>query len=614
MKELHSVPKIANARFCALENNRIVIAPSCELKSDQRVLLKAISRQIKIHPSIYSITGRSYIDVLWLSIQKKSAGYYLACADIKKAFPNTQIDQIKKILRTDKISPIYDDFLGLNRVAIKIINSDKTYRGLAEGFPASSFLFARYLSKALLRLTEFRPYNSIAVWCDDILMFGKTRNAVFRTLSDFSWQLKKLDNISKIHKANKKAPKIFGPDDVWPVLGFEIGETMTSKRTNEKPILRHKNALHLLNSIKKLKELALKAKDQQVLEKLEELLPTTPISSKQPTDKSNSWMKKGFPNFNSHSYYNTGGQRNSTSFDQRSSREAAGVGCSVTLPNFSQTEVIKCFSFDYKNVNAWYSKFRKNPSECAQNYIHLRNELWAYFIAFYGSGLLTQLWHGQKDDILTSYKARNPDIVIKIRSTYIAELRMIDSGLPPRLKSLDSEISHEDLKRILRGYATSIMILIETDCLKPISPVCEYEIGRFRYPTQGFETVVDFYDKFGKRRFSASEIHDLERINFRFKKSQVSERAVGYVVDRLIERKVEAPSDGIFMSNFREPVDGLFVEYYDDLFYNKILRNNTDKIWNDEEKYFRRSDLLFSIPSTYGLDAKDVFGGGLYDH
>jgi hypothetical protein len=601
MKKSDLAPKIGNARFCILKNNRIVIAPSSQFKSDQRVLLDATSKQIKIHPSIYSISGRSHIEVLWLSIQKKSSGYYMASADIKKAFPNTHIDQMKRILRSDGISAIYDDILGLNTNAIRMINSIKTYRGLAQGLPASSMLQARYLSKALSRFTKFRPYDSIAVWVDDVIFFSKTRTAVVKSIEDFSWQLKKLDNISKIHKTNQKAPKIFGPDAVWPVLGFEIGGTMISKKTNEEPIVKHKNALHLLNSIKKLKELALKAEDQQVLGKLDELLPTTPISSIQPTDKSKCWMKKGFPNFNSSYYYTSRGQRNSTHFDQRSSREAAGVGCSSTFPSFAQTELSKGFSIDCQKMNDWYSQFRDDPIRYSQIYIHLRNELWAFFIAFYGSGSLSQLWHTNKENLVANYKTRNPQAVMEIRSAYIDELRMIDSGLPLRLKPVELKISDESLKCVLRGYVTSLMIFLETNRSKALTPACEFEVGRFRYPTLGFDTTEDFEDDFGNLYCSASEIHDLGEIADIFESGIGDLGSLKYAIDRLIERKKNASLEGIFVSRMREPVGALYYEYFESLAIRSNQLDLQSRMKACEATYFTSSKMFSEIANRYGL-------------
>lgn len=604
MKKSDLAPKIGNARFCILKNNRIVIAPSSQFKSDQRVLLDATSKQIKIHPSIYSISGRSHIEVLWLSIQKKSSGYYMACADIKKAFPSTHLEQMKKILRSDGISAIYDDILGLNTNAIRITNSKKTYRGLAQGLPASSMLHARYISKALSRFTEFKPYGSIAVWCDDIYIFGKTRKAVVKSLKEFSWQLKKLDNISKIHKTNQKAPKIFCPDEVWPVLGFKIGGTMISKKTNEEPIVKHENALHLLNSIKKLKELALKAEDQQVLRKLEELLPTTPIPSIQPTDKSNDWMKIGFPNFNSPYYYNRRrGQGNSTFFDQRFSREAAGVGCSVTFPSLAQAELNKRFSIDCQKMNNWYSQFIHDPIRYSQIYIHLRNELWAFFIAFYGSGSLSQLWHTNKENLVATYKTRNPQAVIEIRSAYINELRMIDSGVPLRLKPLELKISDESLKCILRGYVTSLMIFLETNRSNTLIPACEFEIGRFRYPTLGFDTTEDFEDDFGNLRCSASEINDLGEIADIFESGIGTLESLKYVITRLIERKKNAPLEGIFISIMREPVGALYYEYFEDLAIGSNQLDLQSRMKACEATYFCSSKMFSEIADRYGLQS-----------
>lgn len=213
------------ARFIFLDKKRKVLNPNPQYKHTQKLLLGLKRKQFDVHPSIYSINGKSHIDVLQLAIQKKSVGYYFASCDIKTAFSNTQIDQLKKVLRSDGIPEEFDDLFGLNNSAIRILNSKKTYRGLAQGFPASSLLYSRYLSKALYRFTKNRPYSSIAVWCDDILIFGKTRKAVIKSLKDFKWQLNKLDQISRIHGINsKKTPQILSPAENWPVLGFQIGE------------------------------------------------------------------------------------------------------------------------------------------------------------------------------------------------------------------------------------------------------------------------------------------------------------------------------------------------------------------------------------------------------
>lgn len=216
---------VGEARFISLNKKRKVLNPNPQYKHAQKLLLGLKRNHFDVHPSIYSTKGRSHIDVLQLAIQKKSAGHYIACCDIKTAFQNTRIDQLKKILRSDGIPEEYDDFLGLSNRSIRILNSKKTYRGLAQGFPASSLLYAGYLSKALYRFTSSRPYNCIAVWCDDFYVFGKTRKAVAKSLKDFKWQLKKLDQISKVHGTNsKKAPQILSPAENWPVLGFQIGE------------------------------------------------------------------------------------------------------------------------------------------------------------------------------------------------------------------------------------------------------------------------------------------------------------------------------------------------------------------------------------------------------
>lgn len=387
---------------------------------------------------------------------------------------------------------------------------------------------------------------------------------------------------------------------------------MISKKTNEEPVVQHENAVHLLGSIKLIKHRALKANEHQLIARLDELLPTKPILLAKPIDNSNpKWMKIGFPTFNS-SYRHIRGQRDSTDKDQRSGRGAAGLGCSVTFPTPQQTAAQKRFKLDSKKMNSWFSEFKSDPTKSGQRYFALRNELWAYFIAFYGSDTLTHLWYADSQSLMDAYKTREPQTVKNIRSAYFQELKMIDYGYPFRMKPADLEISDEDLKCILRGYATSRMIILETDRAVPFLPIVEFEIGRFRYPTLGFKTIEDYFDEKGNRHFSASEIHDLGNLDTRFLKNEVSLGAVVYVLSKLIERKKNEMTEGLFRSEFREPVDALFIEYYDEIFSNKFLRKKIPtSLWDNEEKYFFRSNLLYSIPTNYGFKAEDFFDGGL---
>lgn len=594
---------VTRARFIRVSSNRTVINPNSQFKSDQRLLIWFLRKKFKIHPSIYSISGRSYIEVLWLTIQKKSSGYFLANADIKKAFPNTQIDQLKKILRSDQVSGEYDDLLGLRKEAIKISNSKKSYRGLAQGFPASSLLHARYLSKALYRFTNKRPYEAIAVWCDDVYILAKSKRVARKSVKDLSWHLNKLDNISKIHKKNQKAPQILGPDTIWPVLGFEIGDIMISKTTDDEPIVKHESALHLLNSIKKLKALALKANDDQVIEKLEKLLPTKPIPAVNTTDKSTPWMKTGFPPYSSSSSYSHHkGQGGTLNDDQRfGSCGAAGLGRSAIFPTTQQDVLRKRFNLDSKKMTDWFTAFKSDPINESQRYIALRNELWAYFIAFYGSGSLTQLWSTNKEQIMKAYKSRDPQAVTEIRSAYIQELKMIQAGLALRFKPTDLKIPDEELKSVLRGYTTSLMILLETDRFKTLSPVCEFEIGRFRYPTLGFDTIEDFEDSFGKLRCSASEIHDLREIAEIFESGIGTLDALKYSIGRLIEKKLNASTDGIFVSGMREPVGMLYYEYFENLATKDESEELQKRMRACEETYFFNVNEFNKIREKYGL-------------
>lgn len=380
---------------------------------------------------------------------------------------------------------------------------------------------------------------------------------------------------------------------------------MTSKKTNKEPVIQHENAGHLLSSIKQIKQRALKANDHQVIARLDELLPTRPILLAKPIDNSNpNWMKIGFPNFNS-SYRHQRGQRDSTDKDQRSGRGAAGLGCSVTFPTPQQAAVQKRFKLDSKKMNSWFAEFKKNPKEFDQKYVALRNALWEHFIAFYGSDALTHLWCTNSQAVMDAYKTREPQAVKSIRTTYIQELKMIDYGYPFRTKPTDLEIWDEDLKCILRGYATSKMILLETDREKSLLPASEFEIGRFRYPTLGFDTIEDYYDKYGNHHFSASEIHDLYDAVEIYESGIGNLNAFQYAVSELIAEKINASNDGLFVSRLRMPVGEKFYQYYEDLNdrnYTLEIKNRMDAC---EATYLKPPKRYSEIKSKYRLFHED---------
>lgn len=204
---------IAKARFKTVGKDRRVLSPAGHFKDEQRLLLCLMQDRMKPHPSIYATKGRSHVDLIWLAMKKKSAGSHLIYGDIKAAFLHTQIDQMKKILRHSEAPECFDPILGLHADKIRITNSSKSFRGLAQGFPASPRLYEVYISKALWRFTKSRPMNSIAVWVDDFWIFSKSRKSGNRALKLLSWHLTKLDGLSKFHGGNsKKAPQYYSSE------------------------------------------------------------------------------------------------------------------------------------------------------------------------------------------------------------------------------------------------------------------------------------------------------------------------------------------------------------------------------------------------------------------
>lgn len=90
-----------------------------------------------------------------------------------------------------------------------------------------------------------------------------------------------------------------------------------------------------------------------------------------------------------------------------------------SLPTKQQDVVRKKLKLGLEKPNQWFVQFRKNPVTKRNEYVWLRNELWAYYIGFYGGGLLTQIWRANKQELFDNYKSRDPETVKFVRDSYV---------------------------------------------------------------------------------------------------------------------------------------------------------------------------------------------------
>ena len=353
---------------------------------------------------------------------------------------------------------------------------------------------------------------------------------------------------------------------------------MASNTIDQEPIIKHSNALYLINSIIQIRSKLLReGDDSNLLRQIEEIYPSTPLRSRIER-KRQDWYSEGFPSWTTNQPYAQHDQskdrkqesKNENSFSSQEDLGGGGVAPSGVTFRSKREALRASFVLDVRRANDQYQKFKANPVTSGAVYLHLRESLWAHFLGFYGSNLLSQYWSQDRKILLEAYQDNHESSFKQIRDAFVRELKVIDRGHCLESKSSSLSIPINDLKAILRGKATGIMIRLETRCSRSVMPCCEFELGKFRFPTLGLGTIANNNKNLEFDIDPASEIKDLGRAAELCSYGIATLDVFKKVVLRLINTKISGEH---YFSMKREFVETYFFEEYE-LLYIQISETN----------------------------------------
>lgn len=325
------------------------------------------------------------------------------------------------------------------------------------------------------------------------------------------------------------------------------------------PALEHQNAKFLYDTILKLKKQAnLSQQPNLVLEELELLAPTTLITEHKADDQ---W------------YIDTSSGTTHTTWEARFRKIERGdakldkvglgvVGAKGGAPVSTYTkkqqklmwETSRRVTCSVERCQVSWRQFLSDSLLFEGAYRFVRDELWACYMAFCPFDTLTHLVKAHGYIELRKKYLGDAKFAHFLRDCYFNELRGIDKWAFSKKAIPISEYgSQEVVKQILRGYATSMMVLVSQRKAVHAPPLAEYEIGRFHFPTAGFNDG------------SMSEIEDLagacEALLTGFAVVPVFKQ----IVSDLIEVRLSAPIKGETVSTLKPTADWRVMEIYDDV-------------------------------------------------
>lgn len=122
------------------------------------------------------------------------------------------------------------------------------------------------------------------------------------------------------------------------------------------------------------------------------------------------------------------------------------------------------------------------------------------------------------------------------------------------------------------------MIRLESGSTSWIMPCCEFEIGRFRFPTLGFNTLNDYTDDSEQCQFAASEIRDLSDAAKLCSSGIATLDVFRKVITQMINQKRNAYINGSLISSRREPIEVQFFARYEDMFNSRSYVTCRDEL------------------------------------
>lgn len=203
-------------RFWSEKAQRVVMMPTGELAAAQPILLRAIAKNVKLHPNHYGV-GRPNHELIYRLMEEQAKDAFIGVADISKAFQNASKRTLHRELAEAGIPKSILPLLGLKKVQF-VGPNQKPHRGIPQGFNTSSIVFALYMDQVLRRLNNGR--YKVFLYADNLFWAApsyqkakKARNYIAKALRARGLLL---------HKIGNKAATISRPDQPFKALGFTI--------------------------------------------------------------------------------------------------------------------------------------------------------------------------------------------------------------------------------------------------------------------------------------------------------------------------------------------------------------------------------------------------------
>ena len=178
-----------------------------------------------IHPLIYAACkGRGSVHFIWLTIMARRLGLWTLRVDLRSAFSSVDIARAIALLRRAlKNSPLKD--ITALPMLVNKHGKECSGGGLAQGMPQSPALFGMYLTPVMRRMNK---KFLCASYVDDMQIWVRSPSEKDEALDCLRWAFAKHSSRSKrltIHEHGKKEPRIYGPDELLPILGVALKST-----------------------------------------------------------------------------------------------------------------------------------------------------------------------------------------------------------------------------------------------------------------------------------------------------------------------------------------------------------------------------------------------------
>lgn len=209
-------------------------------------------------------------------------------------------------------------------------------------------------------------------------------------------------------------------------------------------------------------------------------------------------------------------------------------------------------------------RYLRNPVLHHRSYQNIRDHIWANYMGFCQFDLLTRLWRTNKSELKSKFY-EDMEVQEYAIKCYLNELRIIDDWkFDKDIVDLfnDEDKSLKAIQQILRGYATSVFILISQPRVKRIPPPVEFEFGKFRFPTYGLKEnlTIDGVVR-QKDPGDFTDINDLALFSISVELGILSLEGLKNILFDYIGERISSYTDGINNSNFRPPGDMIVYEY-----------------------------------------------------